>query len=312
MNQDKIVVINGRRYDAKTGLPLPSDDKPSNDRVAHSSRVHSSMQRSKTLIRRVTKKPASPNKPAGAKQAGGVMDFAKSNKVSHFAPHHKPDTDKKPATKQEAKGDISPQRHPMVDRAVSNIASAIKPFQKTATEIKNEAISSALAQSSIAVVKKSFFGRHPRSVVIISISIIVTLIGAYLTYVNMPNLSVKFASTQAGIDATYPEYRPDGYSLSGPVTYSDGEVVISFKANTGSKKFTLKQTRSSWDSTAVLDNIVRKQAGEEYITSQENGLTIYTFGGNGAWVNDGILYTIDDEGEPPLGGDKIRRIAISM
>lgn len=312
MNQDKIVVINGRRYDAKTGLPLPSDDKPSNDRATRSSRVHSSVQRSKTLIRRVTKKPTSPNKPTGAKHAGRIMDFAKSSKVSHFAPHHKPNTDKKPATKQETKGDISPQRHPMVDRAVANISSTVKPIQKTATEIKNEAISSALAQNSIAIVKKSFFGRHPRSVVIISISIIVTLIGAYLTYVNMPNLSVKFASMQAGIDATYPEYRPDGFSLSGPVTYSDGEVVISFKANTGSKKFTLRQTRSSWDSTAVLDNIVRKQAGEEYITSQENGLTIYTFGGNGAWVNDGILYTIDDEGEPPLSGDKIRRIAISM
>ena len=38
----------------------------------------------------------------------------------------------------------------------------------------------------------------------------------------MPTLSVRVAASQAGIDASYPSYRPDGYALNGPVTYGDG------------------------------------------------------------------------------------------
>jgi len=167
-----------------------------------------------------------------------------------------------------------------------------------------------MAKPPVKRAKKSFFKRHPRAISILSISVLVALIAAYITYVNMPNLSVRIASSQAGIAAKYPEYRPDGYSLDGPVTFSDGEVTVNFKANTGSNKFTFKQTKSSWDSSAVLDNIVHKKVGEQYLTSQEHGITIYSYNGNAAWVNAGILYTID--GNAPLSSDQIRRIATSL
>jgi len=126
----------------------------------------------------------------------------------------------------------------------------------------------------------------------------------------MPSWSVHVAAGQAGIDATYPEYRPDGYSLDGPVTYNDGQVTIDFAANTGSSKFSLKQSKSSLDSSAVLDSIVHKKVGDKYITNQERGLTIYTYDGNATWVNAGILYSID--GNAPLSSEQIRRIATSL
>ena len=95
------------------------------------------------------------------------------------------------------------------------------------------------------------------------------------------------------------------------MTFSDGEVIINFAANTGSTKFTITQKKSLLDSSAVLNDIVRKEVGGQYNTSQAGGLTVYTFnGGNAAWVNAGILYTI--KGDAPLSGEQIRRIATSL
>ena len=136
------------------------------------------------------------------------------------------------------------------------------------------------------------------------------LIAGYLTYINMPNLSVRVAAAQAGIDANYPNYRPDGYALNGPVTYTDGRVSMNFKANAGSQNFSVNQSKSGWDSDAVLDNYVTPRATNGYIPYTERGLTIYTYDNNAAWVNAGILYTV--EGDAPLSSEQIRRIATSL
>ena len=126
----------------------------------------------------------------------------------------------------------------------------------------------------------------------------------------MPNLSVRVAAAQAGIDASYPGYHPDGYRLDGAIGYTQGEVNMKFASNSGPQNFTISQKKSSWDSTAVLDNFVKDRAGENYITYSERGLTIYTYGSSAAWVNNGVLYTID--GNAPLSSDQIRHIATSM
>ncbi len=309
MNQNKIVTINGQRYDAQTGLPItPSPVAQLAKKASASSSIHTSTQKSQTLLRRATKKPAGHSVPRPLKTVGRTMDIARSSKITRFAPRTT-EVPKKPNTHQ-ASTDIPASTHPIVSRALASIAPTPAPVQKGAKDIKNDAIAAALAKPSAKHRKKNFISKHPRGISIVGISILIVLIGGYITYINMPNLSVSIASAQAGISAKYPDYHPDGYSLDGPVTFSDGQVTIKFKANTGSDNFTLKQTKSSWDSSAVLDNIVRKAAGEQYLTSQQHGITIYTYNGNAAWVNGGILYTIN--GNAPLSSDQISRIAISM
>jgi len=300
----KTVSINGRKYDAKSGMPIKGSTALTNKRTVKSASVHSRAQKSKTLMRRAAKKPADHVR----KSVSGVMDIARSSKISKFAPRTSQPTPKTTA-KKEVK-DIPATRHPIVEKAISNINAVAKPIQKTAKDMKNEAIAMAMAKTSSSDKPIKLKKRNSKLWIIISISLVVLVVGAYLTYTNMPSFSVRIAAVQAGISATYPEYRPDGYSIDGPINFSEGEVVINFKANTGSTKFTLKQTKSSWDSTAVLDNIVRKKVGEQYLTSQEQGLTIYTYNGNAAWVNGGILYII--EGDALLGSSQIRRMAISL
>lgn len=359
MAPHKTITINGRLYDAVTGLPIddapaktpaPSPAKkkvptaaaakpvakpavkPAPKPVTATSRglsnseiTHSTVQRSQTLNRRATKKPAVPNKPIVKRNAPGRhMDIARNANVSKFAKH--PETKPvaapasaapKPATRPAAaKADKPAQVHPVAQRALHRSAAkkkVVTPATKPATakQVKDAEISKALAAPTPKPKKDE--GRNKkalrRAIIIASIVLIVAL-GLYIAYRFVPAISVGIAASQAGISATYPEYTPDGYSLSHPVTYSDGEVGLKFASNSNDNYYTVTQTRSSWDSSAVLDNVVTPVAGADYTTTKERGLTIYTYGTNAAWVNGGILYKI--ESKAPLSGDQIRRIATSL
>lgn len=320
MNQNKIVTINGHRYDAHTGMPLDpvsAPKQPVAKRPTAATTIHSTTQKSKTLVRRATKKPvtAKPVTPLNARPARRSMDIARSSKITRFAPAtESKTTEPKSAIKKAVlqASDIPASTHPVVAKALASAKkpAVVAPAYKPAKEIKEEAIAAAIAKPGVKPEKVSFRRKHPRVLSITAICLVIVVLAGYITYLNMPNLSVAVAASQVGIDAKYPDYRPDGYSIDGPVTFGDSAVTINFKANTGNTKFTFKQTRSSWDSSAVLDNIVHKQVGEDYITSQVGGLTIYSFKGNAAWVNGGILYTIT--GDAPLSSDQIRRIATSL
>ena len=126
----------------------------------------------------------------------------------------------------------------------------------------------------------------------------------------MPALSTRVAAVQAGINATYPGYQPAGYTLNGPVAYDKGSVTMKFASNGSSETLTLAQTKSNWDSSAVLENYVKPAAGRKYSTATINGLTIYTYNSNAAWVNGGILYTV--QGSAQLAPDQIERLAASL
>lgn len=157
---------------------------------------------------------------------------------------------------------------------------------------------------------RRLFKRNPRFANIATASLAILLLGGYLTYINLPNLSVRVAAARAGINATYPEYKPDGYSFSGPVAYDAGEVTLAFTSNSNKDQaYRIRERASTWDSQAVLDNLVTKESGT-YLTYSERGLTVYTYGQKAAWVNGGILYTLD--GKAPLSSEQILKIASSM
>ena len=243
-------------------------------KLTNSTVVHSLTQKSKILYHK----------------AGRSMDIARSKSISHFAPNLAP-TMTKPTS-------------------ISAVQQRQPDIPKSAKVIKEEAIAAAFKKlSEEQTEKKSIFKRYSKFVNIFSVSIVLLAIAGYLVYFNMPSISVRIASAQAGINATYPEYHPDGYSLNGPVSYSDGEVAIKFHANAGESEFIIRQSKSSWDSTAVK-NMVDKDSKGEFIATEEKGLTIYTYNGNAAWVNGGILYTIT--GNAPLSSDQIIHIASSL
>lgn len=342
MSEKQTITINGRHYDAHSGLAVdtphvtPTHTSTSDtitvkktSTVPHAATVHARTQRSHTLNRRALKRPYQDIAPA--KSAKPVHEIVprkraslhtqtpaqptpnRSTMISKFAPH--PVAAPKPRSM-----DVAPAPHPHVVKAHTiSKAKTSTPLhteapepRRTSQEIKHSAMHRAIANTSVnhTPPKKRLLKRHPRKISIISASFALLLLGGYMTYLNMPSLSVRVAAAQAGINASYPNYRPDGYSLNGTVGYSQGKVTMKFASNTGPVAFTINQAKSNWDSTAVLDNYVAPRAGASYIPYTERGLTIYTYGNNAAWVNGGILYTI--EGNAPLSSEQIRRIATSL
>lgn len=325
----KTVTINGRLYDPISGLPVtevpkvsapaaePVQTAAASKRSVHAGNVHAQIQRSHTLRRSALKRPAQQQsiEPVQKKPASPAIVHhkrpvtvprvaAKSPVVSKFAAQPRPLAAPRVM-------DIGPMKHPHVVKAQAQIdAKRVPEAPKPARIIKEEAIRTAI-QNTVRETKAPKRGfRHPGIASIITASFALLVLGGYLTYLNMPSLSVRVAAAAAGIDASYPTYHPDGYSLNGPVAYDKGQVSIKFGANAGPQHFTINQAKSSWDSAAVLDNYVVPKAGSDYATYSERGLTIYTFDEGVAWVNGGILYTI--EGDARLSSEQIRHIATSF
>lgn len=303
-------MINGTVYDAHTGLPLDTPAKseitPSHEakKSAAAHTIHTRTQKSTTLNRAIVKKAPTTHHVSDMVRRHPVIK--KSPHITKFAPH--------PAGAKvvHTTPDIAPVIHPLqhhvsrVQASKRQVVSTPKPSHI----IKNEAITAAMKN---APAKKEHTYKKPKKTKFMSLasaSLALLLLAGYFTYINMPNLSVRVASSQAGIAASYPEYKPDGYSLDGPVAYSSGEVSMKFASNSGSSSYSIVESKSNWDSSAVRDNYIKQNGGVEPTTHTERGLTIYIHGSNAAWVNRGILYTI--EGDAPLSTEQIRRIATSL
>ena len=304
------VTINGTQYDAHTGLPitLALSAPPTPAPETHANTIHVSAQKSQTLNRAVVQKHApSPKVVHQDIVTRRRANVAKSPNVSRFASD--PAFRKAPKT---TTADIMATTHPTVQKAHARVAANKQPVaHKSSQTLKHEVVAKALANSKKPTSsKQSLKRRFPRVFSAATASLAVLVLGGYLTYLNMPTISIRVAAVQAGIDASYPDYRPNGYRLSGPIAYNDGEVSMRFAATAGPQNFSITEKKSSWDSTAVLENYITPKAGDDYITYTEGGLTIYTYDNKAAWVNGGILYTID--GDAPLSNDQIRRIATSL
>lgn len=380
MKGKNIITINGRAYDAITGMPLTQTEAPASHQVheakpqqpksepsahkqpqpdvpvhkplrafsdvaatrqapqaakpvrtaaqgpaktsAHA--MHRQLQKSQTLhpaLRRPTQpRQAAPTQTNHHEQPRAVHQ--RSSTISKFAPE-KPASTPEPVLKkqlaeaqQATEANVAPKVHPVVAKALerqTQKVEAAKQLQpQSSKELKEMLIKERLAQVDTEDKKKekrSFMKRRPRLTTILTSTLVTLLLGGYLVYMNLPNISMRVAATRAGISANFPDYKPDGYSFQGPITYSPGEVNISFKSNTSNQDFIIKQKSSNWDSQAVLDNYVSRQT-DTYLTYQERGLTIYSFGNKAAWVNGGLLYSI--EGSAQLSGEQLLRIAASM
>ncbi|HEX6258844.1 MAG TPA: hypothetical protein VFZ48_05175 [Candidatus Saccharimonadales bacterium] len=327
----KTIIINGRLYDATTGLPvqgeapqsvfknkttIPVSDsitaRPMQDiaRVPRSAtpatQIHSKLERSHTLRRAALQKPASNHTTHHTRSRAHMT---RSEHISKFAPSAQP-SPQHPSTEPQP----TAPHQPVLKRTYKNATHAAPPHTPISSRaIKEHLIHKELSKKPAkpAEEPERFFAKHPRTLSIVSAGLAVMLLGGYLTYINVPNLSVRVAASQAGINASLPEYRPDGYSFDGPPQYAQGQVTLKFASTTGPQGYTITQKASDWDSQAVLDNYVNKESAGAYNIHSVQGLTIYTFGNKAAWVSGGLLNEID-YGTAPLSYSQIEQIASSM
>lgn len=295
---------------AKPTVQATKPAQPTAHRASHpvAQAVHARPQKSQTLYRKALKKPVIEHAPASM----STKDLQRSPMISKFgaAPvtiH--PDLSRKAHAQEDAI--VPAQAHPTVAKILQQRTPA-PVHHATGKELKEQLIKERLAEvgdSPPNAQKRAWFKSKPRVASILTATLALLVLGGYLTYMNLPVISMKVAASRAGVDATFPNYRPDGYSLNGPITYSPGEVNINYKSNSNDNGFRISQKPSNWDSQALLDNFVTRQT-ENYLTFQERGVTVYTFGNKAAWVNGGLLYTLD--GNSSLSSDQVLRLATSM
>lgn len=113
----------------------------------------------------------------------------------------------------------------------------------------------------------------------------------YFVNLNAPNISLKVAAMQSGINASYPNYIPRDYYLS-DITSESGKVTMNFKNPNTEESYSIVEEASSWDSTALLNNYVKSEYGSDYTTLKEQGLTVYMTSRAACWTNGGVVFKL--------------------
>lgn len=342
MQQKTFVIIKGRAYDPVTGLPLRlspeelarANTQPSRTptRGTATASLHQRTQKSATLSRRHLKQKQT-KKPLAARPAKRVVgDITTHAAVRKFAavaptpamskaPAEQPARIMRPASNttpptptartQRLRRKTTLAHRSATQAAGATLASPQKAPLQSAKAIKQTAIAEALAKEvkpqAPRRLKKQQRGFR-RWISVGSAGLAIMLLGAYFTYLSMPNISIRVAALQSGIGATYPGYRPSGYALRGPISFKQGEVSMRFAYVDGTAGYTITQTKSDWDSAAVKQHVT-KEVGAP-VTTTIDGLTIFSNDDGATWVNGGILYHI--KSDAPLSSEHIRKIATSL
>lgn len=276
--------------------------------------THRKVQSSTTLNRRYVKRPT--------KGTDVTVSVKRSPKVTHF--NSSMEMPVQAAQEVEAAAVAHPMqisankrmqaRANSLDGAPTTYASKV-----TAKELKEQAIQKALAAANKTtegekpvaekVKNKMHFG-FGRVMLALSCAAVAVFAIVYFVNLNMPDLSLRVAAMQSGINASYPGYVPRDFSLS-DITSEEGKVVLNFKNNTTSDAFSLVEETSSWDSNALLNNFVKDAYGENYTVIREQGITLYISGSNAAWVNGGVVYKLTTTAGS-LTKKQIKSIAVSL
>ena len=341
MASKNYVVINGRAYSTITGMVMDDikiekseieKEQLISKRGTSVSNIHAAhVQKSSTLNRRHVKMPQ--RTPLAAKPQKARVDVKQHVAVKKFSTPivSKPAPQKiainrpaeaHPVTRRAQQRPLSvntklrKERQPLTMNNNPLVAVAPQKIEKpivakTSKQLKNEAIEKALSNEIISNKKarrRQKKGGTLRWLNTFSVGFAVMLLGGYLTYLSMPNISIKMAAVQSGIDAKYPGYKPDGYALNGPIKFKSGEVSMKYAYADGSSGYTITQQKSGWNSSAVKEFFSEKHKNPN--TTMIDGLTIYSGGKEAAWVNGGILYQIS--GDANLSSSQIEKIATSL
>ncbi|MBQ2660300.1 hypothetical protein IJF86_02705 [Candidatus Saccharibacteria bacterium] len=298
-----------------------------------SSKAHRGVQHSSTLNRKYVKRPVistaaakSPAITSLAKQQSANLKrrqalAAKINR-EHLAALKAKSSAKKPVLAEQKAVSSAPGevvRHPVESKVRSRLAlrraTPVKSPSLSMKEKKDQAIESAL--KSVATMEKQGKAHRMKNRSFFSVKRVALALGcaviavgaiAYFINLSMPDLSVRVAAMQTGIDAVYPSYVPRDYSLASVVS-EVGKITMTFSTSSG-ESFTLTEEKSSWDSSALEANYVKSNFSE-YVPIREQGLTLYVSGSDCAWVNGGKVFVINASGNN-LSKKQLKSIAVSL
>jgi len=308
--------------------------------------AHRKVRSSTTLNRKYVRKPrraeveqSQLEEPSATGEAVSVS-VSRSPKIQRFSTSGRDSAFYNNAESSRDQDDmVAAQAHPMQvaanermrRRSIDIAGPAAKAM--TARELKDQAIQKALASASRPLDSESSvkskaasstkhkkksksknFGKmhfgFGRVMLALSCAAVAVFAIVYFVNLNMPDLSLRVAAMQTGIEASYPSYVPRDFSLS-DITSEDGKVTLNFRNAQTGDAFSLVEESSSWDSNALLTNYVRDAYDDNYTIVREQGLTLYVSGSDASWVNGGVVYKLSTV-SGSLTKKQIKSIATSL
>ena len=267
------------------------DKDQSQERITVSSSAsHRRVQRSTTLNRKYVKKP---EKVAAVDSVAKrrAEDLKRRQALAEKINHERLAALKAGKTLREADATPAVAPKPLSATIEKNLVAS--PKTEKAKAVKDSAVKSAL--KSVATLEsdtkpsKSISAKRSLGCAALAVGVV-----GYFVSVNTPDISVRVAAMQTGIDATYPTYIPRGYSLSDIVS-EDKKISMTFSSSDNAS-FTLSEEKSSWDNETLEASYVKSTWGNNYTSVREQGITIFISGSNATWINGNILYKITASG----------------
>lgn len=335
MNHKNTIEINGKLYDAKSGALLnsspatfhpsqsidgvvksqpqskPKTNHPNKSRSVHNPRKRRNTQKSQTLMRHVVKKPVSSqpkNEVSSFSRKQHDTTVSKSPYIRRFS--HQP-------ARPTVRNEHVEVAHPPEDNHahLSHKKSAEHTHHQVAHKKEHKQSVEDIFQKAIADAPtkrkktKKELSRAQKIGRTVSMASVFVLLFGFIAYMNFADLQIKLASTQAGFDASLPNYTVAGFNMDRSLDTEPGKVSISFTSNTDNRSYTVDEEVSRWNSTALQENFLSAR-NISYQTTQDAGKTIFLYDeGNATWVNGGIWYTVSSDS---LSTDQLVKIASSL
>ncbi|MBR2587240.1 DUF4367 domain-containing protein [Candidatus Saccharibacteria bacterium] len=287
------------------------NDSSADRNSVSSSASHRRVQRSTTLNRKYVKKPAkvaavdsvAKRRAEDLKRRQALADKINRERLAALK-----------AGKTLREASVPPAAPKPLSATIER--SLVSPAKsERATKVKDSAVKSALqsvanleSNSSSSIAPKRTLGAKKLLLAFGCAALAVGVVG-YFVSMNTPDISVRVAAMQTGIDAAYPTYVPRGYSLSDIVS-EDKKISMSFS---GSDKdsFTLSEEKTAWDNETLESSFVKATWGNNYTSVREQGITIFISGSSATWINGNILYKITASGNN-LTKKQIKSIVTSL
>ncbi len=179
----------------------------------------------------------------------------------------------------------------------------IETRNASAKQIKEQEIEKAFKVANHRAVKpkKNMRKRPPaefafKKIALAFVCTVLIVVGiAYLVDANSPDISMKVAAMQNGIDAIYPKYIPRGYGESPTdITSENGKITMNYKNVENGNSFSIIEEYSEWTNEEFYDNYVVENFGNDYTKVENSGLTIYIHGNSIAvWIDGNVMMRLE-------------------
>lgn len=343
------VELNGNGYDAATGQVIsafrPASTRNSQvidgfvkspaklsksaaQRAARSAELHRRAEKTRTLARSGLKKPAKYMAPRLQKLAPAhnperefrAKQIHKHGRVNRFGGAARSALSAAKTTPKSLSGEIINRRQ-SADATARGVPA---PAPSLVTSVSHQKLERMLDEALVRAdahkaameyqAARHFWRRRwlsgPRRWVVLTVFLLALASSLFIAWQRIPQLSLKAASLRTHFNAVAPNYKPEGYNVTGPAQESAGAVSLTYQSGVDGSKYTISQSTSNMTSAMVAHSVVPQ--GADVQTSQVDGNTVYIYGANNnaAWVNNGVLYTIKDNAN--LSSDELLKIVNSI